>query len=151
MKNTIKNIKLEDKILWLEVLKDEKISKEKYILNKSFFQNRIIQKITELNIEKENFFPCYADDRRVILIVKDILKNQTAEFVSKNLKIKTVCYFSEKENFEKTAEKFFKILKNNNTEQIKEIFQELKRTEETDKKEGKMIFILHFLEKILLL
>lgn len=136
MKNIIKNIKIENNILWLSILKDEKISREKYILDKNFFQNKIVQKIMELDMKNEKFFPCYIDDRKVILIAGNLLSNQTAEFINKKLKIKTVCYFAEEDDYQKTVEIFSKILKNKNSEQIKEIFKELQSTGISEKRKG---------------
>lgn len=123
MKNNIKNIKIENNILWLDISKGEKNFKEHYPLNKGFFQNRTIKKLLELDLEKEKFLPYYADDRKVKVIVSSILKPQTIEMIEKNLKLKLLCYFLDEYAFQNTLKEFFEILKITNNIQIKEIFK----------------------------
>lgn len=81
MKNIVKNIKFENNQIFLEILKEEKLRKENYILDEKLFKNRVVQYLLEKNLIKENFFPCYVNKEKIVLIVFESLKKDILDIL----------------------------------------------------------------------
>ncbi|RGY60045.1 type II/IV secretion system protein [Fusobacterium ulcerans] len=141
MKNIVKNMKFEKNRIFLEILKEKDIRKETYILDEKLFKNKTIQYILDKNMIKDSFFPCYADGEKIILILFESLKKDILDILYIKFKLKVISLFCDKNNFLIGIEKFKKIYKYGNTEDIENIFKELQKKEnKNEKRESEDIY-----------
>ena len=141
MKNIVKNIKFENNQIFLEILKEEKLRKENYILDEKLFKNRVVQYLLEKNLIKENFFPCYVNKEKIVLIVFESLKKDILDILYIKFKLKVISLFCDKKSFLIGMEKFKKIQKYGDIEEIENIFRELQKKEnKSEKNESEDIY-----------
>lgn len=131
MKNIVKSMKFEKNQISLEILKEKDIRKENYILGEKFFKNKVIQYFLENKMIKDDFFPCYVDEGRIVLILFEGLKK---DILYIKFKLKVIFLFCDKKSFLIGIEKFKNIYKYGNIREIENIFKELQKKRNKNEK-----------------
>ncbi len=134
MKNIVKSMKFEKNQISLEILKEKDIRKENYILGEKFFKNKVIQYFLENKMIKDDFFPCYVDEGRIVLILFEGLKKDILDILDIKFKLKVIFLFCDKKSFLIGIEKFKNIYKYGNIREIENIFKELQKKRNKNEK-----------------
>lgn len=134
MKNIVKSMKFEKNQISLEILKEKDIRKENYILGEKFFKNKVIQYFLENKMIKDDFFPCYVDEGRIVLILFEGLKKDILDILYIKFKLKVIFLFCDKKSFLIGIEKFKNIYKYGNIREIENIFKELQKKRNKNEK-----------------